>query len=178
MKMSSVTLSETARTILGLIAEGRSYDQILRQHLGLTYFDIFAAAREALALPLATAPAEAVDEKPARKRMHEIVERAREKHPRAYERWTGDEDRQLSLLFAEGKPVKEIARTLERQRGAITSRLLKLGLITQVEVDETAENRMASAASGTAHPQVSPAAESVTTGVPGWELYRERLNDN
>ena len=43
-------LSETARTILGLIAEGRSYDQILQQRPELTYFDIFAAAREALEL--------------------------------------------------------------------------------------------------------------------------------
>ena len=43
-------LSERARGILGLIAEGRSYDQILQQHPELTYFDIFAAAREALEL--------------------------------------------------------------------------------------------------------------------------------
>jgi hypothetical protein len=43
-------LSEQATTILGLIAEGRSYDQILHHHPDLTYFDIFAAAREALEL--------------------------------------------------------------------------------------------------------------------------------
>ncbi len=43
-------LPETARRVLGLIAEGRSYDQILQQHPELTYFDIFAAAREALEL--------------------------------------------------------------------------------------------------------------------------------
>lgn len=117
-------------------------------------------------------------EKPARKRKHEIVERAREKHPRVYERWTGGEDQQLTLLFAEGKPVKEIARTLERQRGAITSRLLKLGLIAQAEGDETAADRMASGAGGAVQPQVSPAAESVTTGASGWEAFRDRLNDN
>jgi hypothetical protein len=43
-------LSERTRGILGLIAEGRSYDQILQQRPELTYFDIFAAAREALDL--------------------------------------------------------------------------------------------------------------------------------
>lgn len=47
-------LSEQAMTILGLIAEGRSYDQILQRHPALTYFDIFAAAREALDLLRAT----------------------------------------------------------------------------------------------------------------------------
>jgi hypothetical protein len=42
----------TARTtaILRLIAEGRSYDQILLRHPELTYLDIFSAAREALNL--------------------------------------------------------------------------------------------------------------------------------
>jgi hypothetical protein len=53
-------LSEQARLILGLIAEGRSYDQILQQHPELTYFDIFGAAREALefaeAAPARVAP--------------------------------------------------------------------------------------------------------------------------
>jgi hypothetical protein len=43
-------LSERSATILGLIAEGRSYDQILQQQPAVTYFDIFAAAREALDL--------------------------------------------------------------------------------------------------------------------------------
>ena len=39
-----MTLSETATTVLRLIAAGRSYDQILQQHPELTYFDVFAAA--------------------------------------------------------------------------------------------------------------------------------------
>lgn len=56
-------LSERARGILGLIAEGRSYDQILQQHPELTYFDIFAAAREALELDQATPSAPALDER-------------------------------------------------------------------------------------------------------------------
>ena len=41
-------LSRTSRTVLALIAEGRTYEQILALHPELTYRDIFAAAREAL----------------------------------------------------------------------------------------------------------------------------------
>jgi hypothetical protein len=38
-----------SRTVLALIAEGRTYEQILSLHPELTYYDIFAAAKEALA---------------------------------------------------------------------------------------------------------------------------------
>ncbi|MFL7812020.1 MAG: hypothetical protein AB8I80_25505 [Anaerolineae bacterium] len=38
-----------SRTVLVLIAEGRTYEQILALHPELTYYDIFAAAKEALA---------------------------------------------------------------------------------------------------------------------------------
>src|SRR5688500_8256327 len=59
-------LSERTRAILGLIAEGRSYDQILQQHPELTYFDIFAAAREALELtPAVPSPPSLEEVQPA-----------------------------------------------------------------------------------------------------------------
>jgi hypothetical protein len=41
--------SPKSRVVLSLIAEGRTYEQILSLHPELTYYDIFAAAREALA---------------------------------------------------------------------------------------------------------------------------------
>jgi len=41
-------LSQKSRTVLALIAAGRTYEQILSLHPELTYHDIFAAAREAL----------------------------------------------------------------------------------------------------------------------------------
>jgi hypothetical protein len=41
--------SSKSRTVLALIAEGRTYEQILSLHPELTYYDIFAAAKEALA---------------------------------------------------------------------------------------------------------------------------------
>jgi len=39
--------SPKSRTVLALIAEGRTYEQILSLHPELTYRDIFAAAQEA-----------------------------------------------------------------------------------------------------------------------------------
>src|SRR6185436_7407995 len=107
-------LSERARRILGLIAEGHSYDQILQQHPELTYFDVFAAAREALEIgqeaPAEPPPqgivhftaSEGVDAgtEPAQpKRLPAYIERARATHRRAWARWTPDEDARLTSLF-------------------------------------------------------------------------------
>ena len=152
-------LSATTTRILGLIAEGRSYDQILHQHPELTYFDIFAAAREALDLaqgtgihpvdsgdarqpepptlveiaplqPVAWAPAEPETEAPEQPpRRMSFVERARAQHSRAFARWSREEDERLERLFRAGTPRSEIVRQLDRHNGAIVRRLQKLGLI-------------------------------------------------
>ncbi len=50
----------------------------------------------------------------------------REKHARAYEPWSDEEDARLMQLVAAGTDVKEIAIALERQRTAIASRVEKL----------------------------------------------------
>lgn len=44
-------------------------------------------------------------------------------------RWTAEEDQQVCEAFDKGKSVTEIANDHERTRGAIQSRLLKLGKI-------------------------------------------------
>ncbi len=43
-------LSEKSKIILGLIAEGHSYSQIVDGHSGISYLDIFNAAEDALRL--------------------------------------------------------------------------------------------------------------------------------
>lgn len=48
-------------------------------------------------------------------------------HPRAYEKWTDEEEARLAKLRNAGKSMQEIARELQRQPGAISSRLRKLG---------------------------------------------------
>lgn len=56
------------------------------------------------------------------------LSRIRKDHPRAYEKWTEEEDETLERLFARGKSRKEIAELLERQPSAIRSRIRKMEL--------------------------------------------------
>jgi len=113
-----MALSEKSRAILEAIAKGHTYEQILVQDLAWTYHDIFQAAAEALEDQRTTADSKSYD-----------VDEIRHDHPRAYEKWSAEEDKQLSGFFRSGKTVKEIAKALDRQEGAIRSRLAKMNLI-------------------------------------------------
>mgnify|MGYP001566014317 CR=1 FL=1 len=53
----------------------------------------------------------------------------RERHPNAYLPWDKAQDEQLRELFANGSSVAGLAHTFNRTRGAIRSRLAKLGLM-------------------------------------------------
>jgi ATP-dependent DNA helicase PIF1 len=55
----------------------------------------------------------------------------RKVHPKAYVRWTDDEERALIAAFNDGQPPKAIAERLGRKRGGIVSRLKKLGLLEE-----------------------------------------------
>lgn len=111
------TLTKRSELILKLIAKGHSYEQVLSMHPGLKYPDIFHAAREALD--------KAVD---VRSGSHGELQAIRQKHPRAYEKWSEEEETELRKLFASGWKVCDIAGKLQRQPGAIQSRLLRMGL--------------------------------------------------
>lgn len=50
------------------------------------------------------------------------------KYPKAYQRWSKDEEEQLRIEFAEGLTVDEMAQQHERRPGGIMSRLVRLGL--------------------------------------------------
>jgi ATP-dependent DNA helicase RecQ len=52
----------------------------------------------------------------------------RQSHPRAYERWTPEEDARVAAMAAAGATPEEIAAELQRQLAGITARLEKLGL--------------------------------------------------
>lgn len=116
MSDSKPKLRAKSRLALELIADGNSYAQIVDGGHSLTYLDIFAAANEALGL-LQTGSD--YDE-----RMTAIKER----HPRAYEKWSREEEESLRRLHGEGHYISEIADRLQRQPGAIRSRLMRLGL--------------------------------------------------
>ncbi|RKX18593.1 MAG: hypothetical protein DRP35_09025 [Candidatus Zixiibacteriota bacterium] len=53
----------------------------------------------------------------------------KEKYPRAYEKWKISEEKLLIKLFKAGKSYTEISKILQRQKGAIISRLRKEKLI-------------------------------------------------
>lgn len=60
-----------------------------------------------------------------------FMETIQEKHPKAYTPWTASEEEKLKSAFQKGMPIKDIAKQLGRQRGGISSRLKKLGLIKE-----------------------------------------------
>ena len=186
--------------ILGLIAEGRSYDQILQQHPELTYFDIFAAAREALELdqvaveppPQGVVPFRAPESSNAEpastppKRLPSYIERARVTHRRAWARWTREEDAQLTSLFQRGDSRDEIAQALGRQPGAIRSRLIKLGLISDTEGEDSrlpdpgpdADAQVTDVSPGPSDRRSRREHDPVPPVMPGWDLFRNRLSDD
>ncbi|MEG4245460.1 hypothetical protein QUA46_19655 [Microcoleus sp. MON2_D6] len=56
-------------------------------------------------------------------------EKIRQKYPRAYVKWSQDEDENLKQEYASGQQIDELAQRFQRQPSAIRSRLQKLGLI-------------------------------------------------
>ncbi len=110
-------LSPKSIAVLSLIADGHSYSQIVDGHPNISYLDIFRAAEEALRLN--------ETDSDYQQRMSEI----KAKHPRAYEKWSDEEDNELRTLFRRGVKSKEAAEHFGRQPSAITSRLSKLGLV-------------------------------------------------
>lgn len=122
MSSHSKELSAKSRSILSLIAQGYSYQQILDIYPVFTYIDIFEAAKEAL---------DVISSRVDISKENSPIDEIRKKHPRAYEKWNDEEDQRLTKLFQSGAGTKEIAYILQRQPGAITSRLSKLGLIEE-----------------------------------------------
>jgi hypothetical protein len=113
-----IQISAKSTAVLEMIAAGNAYDQILAAYPDLTYLDIFHAAREALG---ALAPKD-------RNPNHQIAE-IRRSYPRAYEKWSAAEERQLRQFIRDGLTVAQIAGRLQRQRSAIRSRVIRLGLV-------------------------------------------------
>ena len=56
-------------------------------------------------------------------------EKMREKHSNAYLPWDKAQDDKLRELFVQSSPAADLAKTFNRTRGAIKSRLVKLGLL-------------------------------------------------
>lgn len=57
------------------------------------------------------------------------MEEIRAKYPNAYCPWTKKDDTRLATLYKSGKSIEELTQLFQRNNGAITSRLRKLGMI-------------------------------------------------
>jgi len=57
------------------------------------------------------------------------VRRARARNPNAFLPWSADEERDVSRRFEAGESPSEIAQAIGRSRGAIETRLRRLGLL-------------------------------------------------
>ena len=124
-------LSLQSSAILQMIAEGNGYEQILAAYPGLTYVDIFCAAEDAL---------EIIEKWPEPRDPGQPFAQARARHLRAYEKWSDAEDIQLQELVRSGATVAQIAGRLQRNRGAIRSRIMRLNLVSELAPKE--QNRL------------------------------------
>src|SRR5258705_3943445 len=86
-------LSPRSFAVLEMIAAGSTYEQILSAYPDFTYLDIFRAAEEALELGLRVV---------GPKQTAYTVAEKRDRYPRAYEKWTDDDDGQLRQLVHAG----------------------------------------------------------------------------
>jgi len=121
MTESPPKLSARSVAVLEMIAAGSTYEHILAAHPDLTYLDIFRAAEEALGLG---APG-------ARHSAYRVVEK-RERYPRTNKEWTDPEDAELRQLVRYGATVARIAGRLQRNRGVIRTRIMKLNLVAEL----------------------------------------------
>ena len=57
------------------------------------------------------------------------VEQIRREYPKAYAKWTEEEDIRLKNEYIQGKTITELAEIFQRRRSAVRSRLQKLRLL-------------------------------------------------
>ncbi len=61
----------------------------------------------------------------------EQLAKIRAEYPKAYDKWSEDEDGLLKQKFAEGTSIKELSKIFQRQPSAIRSRLIRFGLVKE-----------------------------------------------
>lgn len=115
---STGKLSETSADILRMLSSGLTNEEMLALNPSLSESDIALAAKEALRLNFVA--------QTHQERLSKIVQR----YPRAYDKWSPDEEQRVAELYKEGKTLREIAAVVERQPNAIRSRLEKMGMFT------------------------------------------------
>lgn len=110
-------LIDKAEIVVRMIEEGCDYTELIAAYTDISREDLFHAVRFALRMKTG---------KPLPGMYAQRLAAIKAEFPRAYEKWTFDEDCQLRSMHANGVPVDEIAEVLQRQVSAIRSRLVKL----------------------------------------------------
>lgn len=116
LPQSDGKLSEKSVAIMRMLSKGMSTEQIVAADPAVQRDHIAVAAREALVLNNAA------------RSFQERMERITAASPRAYEKWTRDEEIRLIEMYNFGKTIREIAATLNRPPNAIRNRLDRLGV--------------------------------------------------
>ena len=138
--MADVMIRETGVSItdvLGLIAAGYSYKQVLETHVSLSLGDIMLAAKVARELieKVNTVEQELKVEGEltfvVKGGQFKSMDELKKDHPRAFEKWTEQEHTDVERMFKAGDSIKTIAEKLQRSYGSIKARLIKLGLIDE-----------------------------------------------
>ena len=132
-----ITLRDTGikiTEVLDMISQGFGYNQILEKFPELSLGDVLVSAKFAADFIRQYITADETIEVEGEivvaahnRRIINLTE-IRKEHPRAYEKWEPPEDNELTAFYRNGKKIDEIAGLLQRQHGAIRSRLDKLGL--------------------------------------------------
>ena len=120
--------------ILNLMCRGSTYKQIIAIYPQITMADIMTTAqlaKEVIECILVDGNNICLESEIRLNTKVLNITQIRSKHPRAYEKWDTQEDRSLIELFRKGNRIGQLAEILQRQPGAIGSRLKHLGLISQ-----------------------------------------------
>ena len=120
--------------ILKLMSQGYSYYQILMNHPALTLGDIMLSAKvaqeliENLIVTKGVIRVEGAIEVVCSSSKRHTSFQQRERLPRACQAWSTAEDREMVQQYRNGLSLTEIARLHGRGKGAIRTRLRKLGV--------------------------------------------------
>ena len=103
----------------------------LAQISGVGAVKLEQLGEEFLAEVVAYAREHEIDERPISSELpgsSSGFDKIRQRHPRAYEQWSAEEDERLRAQYGQGRDVSELAELLGRQPSGIRARLIKLGL--------------------------------------------------
>ena len=111
----------------GSIALGEEDIEKLAKGLFVKKKEFFPSAspQKATVVPAFTTPVVSAKKKTS------YMEQEKEKHKQAYSKWTDEEEKRLTDEFKAGMSFAEMATLHDRGEGAIKSRLIHLGLITE-----------------------------------------------